>query len=212
MTGFIEHSQVVTTNNYNTLKITVTIAHKMNSSNVTLNLQRVVSNSSSRVLLKLLNSQFQFSNNSLDAHGSLIQFYTPILYNLLVWVLCYDRRFSRPVSWNKAPIWGLRPDFYYCHLRDCWFGALPLTRGRVCRLQLLLALASAVILGSESSGTRDHILLSDSTLLFLSPPTTTPSILVACCNAACLQFRCLALDVCYCCHALKREGVYQAVA
>jgi hypothetical protein len=28
---------------------------------------------------------------------------------------------------------------------------------------------------------------------------------------ACLQFRCVALDVCYCCHALKREGVYQAV-
>jgi hypothetical protein len=33
-------------------------------------------------------------------------------------------------------------------------------RGWVCRLQLLLALASAVILGSESRGTRDHILLS----------------------------------------------------
>jgi hypothetical protein len=32
-------------------------------------------------------------------------------------------------------------------------------RGRVCRLQLLLALASAAILGSESRGTRDHILL-----------------------------------------------------
>jgi hypothetical protein len=31
---------------------------------------------------------------------------------------------------------------------------------RVCRLQLLLVLASAVILGSESRGTRDHILLS----------------------------------------------------
>jgi hypothetical protein len=30
----------------------------------------------------------------------------------------------------------------------------------VCRLQLLLALASAVILGSESRGTRDHILIS----------------------------------------------------
>jgi hypothetical protein len=39
-----------------------------------------------------------------------------------------------------------------------WCGALSLTRGRVCRLQLLLALASAVILGSESRGTRDHIL------------------------------------------------------
>jgi hypothetical protein len=33
-------------------------------------------------------------------------------------------------------------------------------RGRVCRLQLLLILASAVILWSESRGTRDHSLLS----------------------------------------------------
>jgi hypothetical protein len=35
-----------------------------------------------------------------------------------------------------------------------------LTRGWVCRLQLLLALASAVILRSEFRGTHDHILLS----------------------------------------------------
>jgi hypothetical protein len=35
-----------------------------------------------------------------------------------------------------------------------------LTRGWVCHLQLLLALASAFILGSESCGTPDHILLS----------------------------------------------------
>jgi hypothetical protein len=34
------------------------------------------------------------------------------------------------------------------------------TIGRVCVLQLLLALASAVILRSESRGTHDHILLS----------------------------------------------------
>jgi hypothetical protein len=34
------------------------------------------------------------------------------------------------------------------------------TRGRACRLQLLLVLASVVILGSESSGTHEHILLS----------------------------------------------------
>jgi hypothetical protein len=39
-------------------------------------------------------------------------------------------------------------------LRVCWCGAFSLTRGRVCRLQLLLALAGAVILG-----TRGHILL-----------------------------------------------------
>jgi hypothetical protein len=45
-------------------------------------------------------------------------------------------------------------------LRVCWCGALSLTRERVCCLQLLLVLASAVILGSESRGTRGHILLS----------------------------------------------------
>jgi hypothetical protein len=42
----------------------------------------------------------------------------------------------------------------------CVCGALSPTRGRVCRLQLLLALASAVIYGSDSRGTRDRILLS----------------------------------------------------
>jgi hypothetical protein len=45
-------------------------------------------------------------------------------------------------------------------LRVCWCGALSMRRGRVCRLHLLLVLASAVILGSESRGTHDHILLS----------------------------------------------------
>jgi hypothetical protein len=45
-------------------------------------------------------------------------------------------------------------------LRVCWFGALSLTRGRVCRLQFPLALASAVILGPEFLGTCDRILLS----------------------------------------------------
>jgi hypothetical protein len=35
-----------------------------------------------------------------------------------------------------------------------------LRRGQVCRLSLLLALASAVTLGSESRGTHDHILLT----------------------------------------------------
>jgi hypothetical protein len=45
-------------------------------------------------------------------------------------------------------------------LRVCWCRAPSLTRGRVCRLQLLLVLASAVILGSECRETQDHILLS----------------------------------------------------
>jgi hypothetical protein len=46
---------------------------------------------------------------------------------------------SGSLSWYKAPIWGLRPDFFFAvgQLRVCWYGALSLTRGRVCRLQLL---------------------------------------------------------------------------
>jgi hypothetical protein len=40
-------------------------------------------------------------------------------------------------------------------------GVHSLTSGRVCRLQFLPGLASAVILGSESRGTHDHILLSE---------------------------------------------------
>jgi hypothetical protein len=52
---------------------------------------------------------------------------------------------------------------FFSQLNNC--GHSPyitssLRRGLVCNLQLLLALASAFILGSESRGTRDHILLS----------------------------------------------------
>jgi hypothetical protein len=64
-------------------------------------------------------------------------------------------------SWRRAP-WDSRPEFF-SQLNTC--GRIPhitssLTRGWVCHLQLLLALASAFILGSESRGTRDPILLS----------------------------------------------------
>jgi hypothetical protein len=67
--------------------------------------------------------------------------------------------FSRP--WNIAPIWDSRPDFITVRQSRVFLcGVLSMTRGRVCRLQSLLALASAVILGSESRATRDYILLS----------------------------------------------------
>jgi hypothetical protein len=65
-----------------------------------------------------------------------------------------------PVSWPvylgiKHPL-GLTTRFFFTvkQLRVCWCGALCLTRGRVCLLQLLLGLASTVILGSESCGTQ----------------------------------------------------------
>jgi hypothetical protein len=65
-------------------------------------------------------------------------------------------------SWRQAP-WNSRPVFSFFQLNACGYSPYvtsSLTRGWVCRLQLLLVLTSARILGSESQGTRDHILLS----------------------------------------------------
>jgi hypothetical protein len=64
-------------------------------------------------------------------------------------------------SWRQA-LWDSRPAFSFQLIT---FGHSPyvtssLTRGWVCRLQLLLALASSVILRSDSRGTHDHNLLS----------------------------------------------------
>jgi hypothetical protein len=68
---------------------------------------------------------------------------------------------SASLVFVSSPIWGPRPDFYYCQTVAglLMWGALSDER-RVCRLQLFLAFASAVTLGSESRGTHDHILLS----------------------------------------------------
>jgi hypothetical protein len=50
-------------------------------------------------------------------------------------------------------------EILFRQLHVCHFVAPSLMRGRVCNLLLLLVLASAVPLESESRGTQDHILL-----------------------------------------------------
>jgi hypothetical protein len=65
-------------------------------------------------------------------------------------------------SWREAP-WDSRPENFILKLNTRGYSPYVtsfLIRGWVCRLQLLLVLASTVILGSESRGIHGHILLS----------------------------------------------------
>jgi hypothetical protein len=91
---------------------------------------------------------------------------------------------SQPVRPGVGHPSGTRDQFFFLleiffrQLRVCYFVAPSLTRGQVCNLLLLLVLASAVPLRSESHGTQDHILLSqflrspnleDQVPVFISP-------------------------------------------
>jgi hypothetical protein len=66
-------------------------------------------------------------------------------------------------------------DIFFRQLRVCYFIAHSLTKGRACNLLLLLVLASAVPLWSDSRETEDHILLSQF-LRLTQPGGTGPRI------------------------------------
>jgi hypothetical protein len=73
--------------------------------------------------------------------------------------LCYDRW---SVCLGVRHPFGAYDQIFITvrQLQVYWCGALFLTREQICRLQLLLALASAIILYSKYHGIDDHILLS----------------------------------------------------
>jgi hypothetical protein len=75
--------------------------------------------------------------------------------------------FSRSVCLGvKYPSWPQGQSFVTVRqLQVCLYGVPSLMRGRVYRLQLLLSLASAVILTFESLGTNSRILLSQTETL-----------------------------------------------
>jgi hypothetical protein len=68
---------------------------------------------------------------------------------------------SVSLSWCQAPIWGLRPDFYYCQTVAglLMWGTLSDVRTGL-SFTTAVALTSAVILRSESRGTHVRILMS----------------------------------------------------
>jgi hypothetical protein len=75
----------------------------------------------------------------------------------------YDWRFTpKQIVLATTPL-RLTTSKFIFQLNTCGYSpyvSSSLTRGWVCRLQLLLGLASALIFRSESRGTHDHILLS----------------------------------------------------
>jgi hypothetical protein len=85
---------------------------------------------------------------------------------------------SASLSWNKAPIWGLRPDFYYCQTFAglLMWGALSDERTGL-----------AVIIGSESRGTRDLFYCLKFETSFSSPPTTFRATTLKCLPSRCLE-------------------------
>jgi hypothetical protein len=87
---------------------------------------------------------------------------SPTEESLTAWIcLSLSLMLRQTVSWCRGPS-GAHDQIFITvwHLLSSFCGAPFLTRRPVCLLYMLLALASAVFLGSESLGTRDHILLS----------------------------------------------------
>jgi hypothetical protein len=92
--------------------------------------------------------------------------YTTASQLISVWVeseLLYDQRFTANQFVLATSPLRLTTSNFIIQLNTCGYSSditSSLTRGWVCRLQLLMVLASVVILGSESRGTYNHILLS----------------------------------------------------
>jgi hypothetical protein len=111
----------------------------------------------------VLNSQVSSSYSSCDCESPISVVYTPILLGELPSISGQPNEVGvnlRPTVSRPEPM--TRFLFSAWRLRVSCCETPYLTRGCVCNLlvQLLLGLARAVTLGSESRGTQDHILLS----------------------------------------------------
>jgi hypothetical protein len=88
---------------------------------------------------------------------------------------CYHRLLVDQSILVSSPHLGPNTRFLFLSVAGLLCGSPSLTRGRVCRLQLLLTLARAVILGPESRWTQDNILLNPPTLKARTPHLYPPA-------------------------------------
>jgi hypothetical protein len=115
----------------------------------------VVAPATSRIAVQSLERSYAWPSPSLS----------PVYFELSIQVkvkVMLRPTVSRPVCLGVKHPSGAYDQIFITvrELQVCWCGVLSLTRERVYRLQLLLVLTSAVILGSWSRGIHNHILLS----------------------------------------------------
>jgi hypothetical protein len=112
-------------------------------------------------ILMFANGGIHSATATLPTSFTSYQEYTPVRVRVTLWLAPISS------SWRQVP-WDSRP-LLFSQLNTCGYSSYvtsSLTREWVCRLQLLLVLASAVILGSKSRGTND---LEGQVPVFISP-------------------------------------------
>jgi hypothetical protein len=113
--------------------------------------------------------------STVNYNSSLIEFrlndvcwrFSPMNLRLIPWIQKVKVTLRLTISQSVRKSWCRAPSGAHDHrfitvwqVRSWLCGAPSLTRGRIGLLYMLMVLASAVFLGSESLGTHDHILLS----------------------------------------------------
>jgi hypothetical protein len=90
-----------------------------------------------------------------------VVYWTDVSEDRIAFIFRVEKSASEEPAWAGSCSTAPHPRRRHSsQLRSCSCGAPCLTRGRVSLLYVLLAFASAVFLGSECLGTRDHILQS----------------------------------------------------
>jgi hypothetical protein len=99
---------------------------------------------------------------------------------------------SASLSWNKAPIWGLRPDLYYCLTVTGFFDVVKV------KSQMYICIFLLYILGSD--------LIENMSIA----KEWTPTVMMYCCRfylaTDCLSKGCICVETCSLSRCLAADG------